>query len=188
MKSEREKMLAGEHYNINDPELVEIRYQVRELVDLFNNTSPRDTETKENLQRKIFAEVGDNVHIEKAIRIDYGCHTKIGSNVFINFNFVLLDCCPVTIGNNVFIAPNVQIYTASHPINPVDRNKHIGFAKPVTVGNDVWIGGDCILLPGVTIGDGCSIGAGSVVTKSIPPHSLAVGSPCKVVKKINFDL
>ncbi len=185
MKTEKEKMLAGERYHINDPELVEIRYQVRELVDQFNNTNPRDTALKQDLQRKIFGTVGENVHIEKSIRVDYGCNTKIGNNVFINFNFVLLDCCPVTIGNNVFIAPNVQIYTASHPIDPEERNKHIGFAEPVTIGNDVWIGGDVILLPGVTIGDGCSIGAGSVVTKSIPPNALAMGSPCRVVKSLD---
>jgi len=184
METEKEKMLAGKPYFINDPELVEIRYQTRDLVDIFNNTGPRDFEVKQELQKKIFGTIGENVHIEKSIRIDYGINTKIGSNVFINFNFVLLDCCPVTIGNNVFIAPNVQIYTACHPIDPKDRNEHIGFAKPITIGNDVWIGGNCVILPGVTIGDGCTIGAGSVVIKSIPPHSVAVGSPCKVIKKL----
>ncbi|WP_345951106.1 sugar O-acetyltransferase [Mucilaginibacter sp. PAMB04274] len=182
MSTEREKMLVGQPYHINDPELVEIRYQTRELVDEFNNTGPRDKDLKEALQRKIFGSVGDNVHIEKAIRIDYGINTTIGSNVFINFNFVLLDCAPVTIGNNVFIAPNVQIYTARHPIDPIERNKHIGSASPVNIGNDVWIGGNCVILPGVSIGDGCTIGAGSVVTKSIPANSVAVGSPCAVIK------
>ncbi|WP_207420294.1 sugar O-acetyltransferase [Desertivirga brevis] len=184
MKSEREKMLAQELYYINDPELVEIRYKTRELVDEFNATGPRDVKEKEALQRRIFGSVGENVHIEKPIRIDYGINTRIGSNVFINFNFVMLDCCPVTIGNNVFIAPNVQIYTAKHPIDPETRNKHIGSALPITIGNDVWIGGNCVILPGVTIGDGCTIGAGSLVSKSIPPNSIAVGSPCRVVKHL----
>lgn len=126
--------------------------------------------------------MGDNVDIEKPMRIDYGVNTKIGSNVFINFNFVLLDCCPVTIGNNVFIAPNVQMYTASHPFDVEKRNAHLGFAAPITIGNNVWIGGGCIILPGVTIGDNTTIGAGSVVTKSLPANSVAYGNPCKVAK------
>ena len=97
---------------------------------------------------------------------------------------MLLDCCPVTIGDNVFIAPNVSIYTASHPLDLLERKKHIGSAKPITIGNDVWIGGDCVILPGVTIGDGCTIGAGSIITKDIPANTLAMGSPCKVVKEL----
>lgn len=184
MKTEREKMLACESYFINDAELVEIRYKTRELVDQFNATSPRDTEDKQRIQGEIFGEVGENVHIEKPMRIDYGMNTKLGNNVFINFNFVLLDCCPVTIGDNVFIAPNVSIYTASHPLDLLERKKHIGSAKPITIGNDVWIGGDCVILPGVTIGDGCTIGAGSIITKDIPANTLAMGSPCKVVKEL----
>ncbi|WP_237390323.1 sugar O-acetyltransferase [Fulvivirga sediminis] len=184
MQTQREKMLAGEKYFINDPELVEIRHNTRELVDEFNGLAPRDAEGKERIQRKIFGVMGHGVHIEKPMRIDYGVNTVIGDNVFINYNFTLLDCCPVTIGNNVFIAPNVQIYTACHPIDTEERKKHIGFAKPITIGNDVWIGGNCILMPGVTIGDGCTIGAGSLVTKSIPAHTVAVGSPCKVIRQI----
>jgi|SRR5690554_1705482 len=178
--SELDKMLAGQEYWINDPELTEIRFKTRDLVDDFNALKARDSKAKAALQRQIFAQLGDNVHIEKPMSIDYGINTRIGSNVFINFNFVLLDCCPVTIGNNVFIAPNVQIYTASHPLEIDKRNAHVGFAAPVTIGNDVWIGGGCIILPGVSIGDGVTIGAGSVVTKSIPRHSIAYGNPCKV--------
>ncbi|WP_281763592.1 sugar O-acetyltransferase [Neptunitalea lumnitzerae] len=184
MRTEREKMVSGEWYWINDPELVEIRYKTRETVDKFNATSPRDADLKDTLQQQIFAEVGTNVHIEKPLRVDYGVNTKMGNNVFINFNFVLLDCCPVTIGNNVFIAPNVQMYTATHPLDLEERKAHQGQAAPITIGNDVWIGGGCIILPGVTIGDGCTIGAGSVVTKSIPPHTVAFGNPCKVQKQL----
>ncbi|WP_339618190.1 sugar O-acetyltransferase [uncultured Gilvimarinus sp.] len=180
--NEREKMLAGSEYWINDPELTEIRFKTRDLVDDFNELKARDGDAKAQLQQKIFAQVGDNVHIEKPIRVDYGCNTTIGSNVFINFNFVLLDCCPVTIGDNVFIAPNVQVYAASHPLDLGQRNAHIGVAAPITIGSNVWIGGGCIILPGVSIGDGCTIGAGSVVTKSIPANSVAFGNPCKVHK------
>lgn len=178
------KMIAGEPYYINDEELVEIRFQTREKVDKFNVTSPRDADLKAAIQSEIFGEVGTNVHIEKPIRVDYGVNTKIGSNVFINFNFVILDCCPVTIGDNVFIAPNVQVYTAYHPIDLDERKAHTGMAKPIVIGNDVWIGAGTIILPGVTIGNGCTIGAGSVVTKSIPEHTLAFGNPCKIQKKL----
>jgi len=184
MKTEREKMISGESYYINDPELVEIRYKTRELVDEFNATGPREAGKKEEIQRRLFACTGENVHIEKSLRIDYGINTSIGSNVFINFNFVLLDCCPVKIGNNVFIAPNVQIYTARHPLDLNIRSKHMGSASPVVIGNDVWIGGGCIILPGVSIGDGCTIGAGSVVLRDVPPHTLAAGNPCRVIRSL----
>lgn len=174
------KMVSGENYNINDPELREIRYRVRDIVDEFNALNARAVTEKERLIRTIFGSVGENVHFEKGMRIDYGCNTHIGNNVFINFNFVLLDCAPVTIGNNVFIAPDVQIYTAQHPLDPEMRNQHIGSACPVIIGDDVWIGGGSIILPGVTIGKGSTIGAGSVVKHDIPAGVIAVGNPCQV--------
>ncbi|MGB3254587.1 sugar O-acetyltransferase [Buttiauxella gaviniae] len=174
------KMVSGENYNINDPELCEIRYRVRDIVDEFNALSARAVTEKERLIRTIFGRVGENVHFEKGMRIDYGCNTHIGNNVFINFNFVLLDCAPVTIGNNVFIAPDVQIYTAQHPLDPETRNQHIGSARPINIGDDVWIGGGSIILPGVTIGKGSTIGAGSVVKHDIPAGVIAAGNPCQV--------
>ena len=174
------KMVSGENYNINDPELREIRYRVRDIVDEFNALSARAVSEKERLIRTIFGRVGENVHFEKGMRIDYGCNTHIGNNVFINFNFVLLDCAPVTIGNNVFIAPDVQIYTAQHPLDPDTRNQHIGSARPINIGDDVWIGGGSIILPGVTIGKGSTIGAGSVVKHDIPAAVIAAGNPCQV--------
>ncbi|WP_034456779.1 sugar O-acetyltransferase [Buttiauxella noackiae] len=174
------KMVSGENYNINDPELREIRYRVRDIVDEFNALNARAVTEKERLIRTIFGSVGENVHFEKGMRIDYGCNTHIGNNVFINFNFVLLDCAPVTIGNNVFIAPDVQIYTAQHPLDPEMRNQHIGSARPVVIGDDVWIGGGSIILPGVTIGKGSTIGAGSVVKHDIPAGVIAAGNPCQV--------
>ena len=174
------KMVSGENYNINDPELREIRYRVRDIVDEFNALSARAVTEKERLIRTIFGRVGENVHFEKGMRIDYGCNTHIGNNVFINFNFVLLDCAPVTIGNNVFIAPDVQIYTAQHPLDPDTRNQHIGSARPINIGDDVWIGGGSIILPGVTIGKGSTIGAGSVVKHDIPSGVIAAGNPCQV--------
>lgn len=150
----------------------------------YNQVPRRERETQQALLKQIFAKVGQDVHIEKSMNIDYGINTYIGNHVFINFNFTLLDCAPVTIGNNVFIGPNVQIYTAHHPLDSETRNQHIGFAEPITISNNVWIGGGSIILPGATIGDGAVIGAGSVVTKDIPENAIAFGNPCKVRKKI----
>lgn len=174
-----EKMISGEKYWINDPELVEIRYQTRDLVDKINALGPRDVEQRATLIKQLFGQSGEDIHIEKPVRIDYGHNIHMGSHIFINFNWTVLDCCKVTIGDNVFIGPNVSLYTAHHPINAEERAKHIGFAEPITIGNDVWIGGDVTILAGVAIGDGCVIGAGSVVTKSIEPNTIAVGNPCK---------
>ena len=184
MATALEKMRAGERYDINDSDLIEIRDTTRDLTAIYNQTPRRERDKQRELIEKIFAKVGDNVHIEKAMNIDYGINTYIGSNVFINFNFTILDCAPITIGSNVFIGPNVQLYTAHHPIEIEARNQHIGFAEPISIGNDVWIGGGSIILPGVTIGDGAVIGAGSVVTKDIPENAIAFGNPCKVRKKI----
>ncbi|MBC2606707.1 sugar O-acetyltransferase [Pelagicoccus albus] len=180
-------MVAGEPYWINDPELVEVRYVTRERVDEFNALGPREVDKKQELQRQIFGSVGNNVHMEKPIRIDYGFNTHFGNNVFINFNLVILDCGKITVGDNVFIAPNVQFYTALHPIDIAERAKHLGTTKPIHIGNDVWIGGGCIIMPGVTIGNGATIGAGSVVTRDIPPDTVAYGNPCKVGRVLKED-
>lgn len=179
-----DKMISGQKYWINDPELVEIRYKTRDLTDKINNLGPRQVKERTELLRQLFASMGEDVHIEKPIRIDYGVNLTLGSHIFINFNWTVLDCCPVTIGDRVFIGPNVSIYTAHHPLGAEERAEHIGFAEPITIGNDVWIGGDVTILPGVSIGDGCVIGAGSVVNKSIEAGMIAVGSPCKAVKSV----
>lgn len=177
-------MRAGERYWINDPELIEIRDTTRDLAAEYNQLPRRDRDQQRAILTQMFAAIGENVHIEKQINIDYGINTTLGSHVFINFNFTLLDCAPVTIGNHVFIGPNVQVYTAHHPLDFTTRDEHIGWAEPVTIGNHVWIGGNCTIMPGVTIGNGAVIGAGSVVTKDVPPNSLAFGHPCRVHKTL----
>lgn len=184
MESALDKMRSGKPYNINDETLIDIRDTTRDRTAEYNQVPRRERETQQALLKQIFAKVGQDVHIEKSMNIDYGINTYIGNHVFINFNFTLLDCAPVTIGNNVFIGPNVQIYTAHHPLDSETRNQHIGFAEPITISNNVWIGGGSIILPGATIGDGAVIGAGSVVTKDIPENAIAFGNPCKVRKKI----
>lgn len=175
-------MVTGQRYWINDPELVEIRLQARELVDAINQLSPRAENRRQELLSQLMGQMGEDIHIEKPIHIDYGCNIKLGNHVFINFDWTVLDCMPVTVGDHVFIGPHVSFYTAHHPLDPQTRDQHIGFAEPIQIGNHVWIGGNCTVLPGVTIGDGCVIGAGSLVTHDIPAGMLAVGSPCRVVR------
>ncbi|WP_275297535.1 sugar O-acetyltransferase [Shewanella electrica] len=176
-------MVAGRPYCINDAELVEIRYQTRDRVDEFNALSARQVAQKTQLIKQIFAAVGDDVHIEKPLRVDYGCTTKLGSHVFINFNLTVLDPGEITIGNHVFIGPNVCLYTALHPLDIAERDRHIGTTLPIKIGNHVWIAGDVKILPGVSIGDGAVVGAGSVVTKDVPAGMLAVGNPARVIRK-----
>ncbi|MFC3024336.1 sugar O-acetyltransferase [Vibrio zhugei] len=180
-------MLAGKHYPINDAELIRIRNTTRTRAAEFNELHREDLVNQQRLLKDIFGQMGDNVHVEKRLNVDYGINTTIGSNVFINFNFTLLDCAPVTIGDNVFIAPNVQFYTAHHPMDASTRNQHIGWAEPITIGSNVWIGGGTIVLPGVTIGEGAVIGAGSVVTRDVPAYHVAVGNPARAIRPITEE-
>ena len=136
------------------------------------------------LIKNILGKTTDHFHIEQPFYCDYGYNIEIGENFYTNHNVVILDCARVTFGDNVFIAPNCGFYTAGHPLDAERRNKGLEDAKPITVGSNVWIGGGCTILPGVTIGDNTVIGAGSVVTKDIPANVLAFGNPCKVVREI----
>ncbi len=183
--TEKEKMLAGMIYDANyDPTLIEERLKCKELCRDYNDLRPRQMARREALLREILAEVKDGILIEQPFHCDYGFNIRVGKNFYANFNLVILDEAPVTFGDNVFIAPNCGFYTAGHPIDATDRNKGLEYARPITVGSDVWIGAGVTVLPGVTIGDDCVIGAGSVVVRDIPPHSLAVGNPCRVIKSI----
>lgn len=194
--SELSKCLQGKQFNCIDDELVSIITKARKLTKQYNQIKFEDTIQKDNILSELFAKIGNNVKIDVPFYCDYGQHISIGNNVIININCTFVDCNKITIGNNVLIASNVQIYTATHPVNISDRlldnwsynNPHAFFntyALPVTIEDNVWIGGGVIILPGVTIGKNSVIGAGSVVNKSIPPNSLAVGNPCKVIRKIN---
>ncbi|MFR1618736.1 sugar O-acetyltransferase [Megamonas funiformis] len=194
--SELSKCLQGKQFNCIDDKLVSIITKARKLTKQYNQTKFEDTIQKDNILSELFAKIGNNVKIDVPFYCDYGQHISIGNNVIININCTFVDCNKITIGNNVLIASNVQIYTATHPVNISDRlldnwsynNPHAFFntySLPVTIEDNVWIGGGVIILPGVTIGKNSVIGAGSVVNKSIPPNSLAVGNPCKVIRKIN---
>jgi len=183
MKTEKEKMLAGEYYLANDEVLVEERTRCKQLLKQLNVEEYVVTDKAKVILTQLIPNSGSNLYIEPPFHCDYGYNLICGENVYFNVNCVVLDVMPVTLGNNVFCAPGVQIYTATHPLEAVLRRTKEN-AKPVTIGDDCWIGGGAIICPGVTIGSRCVIGAGAVVTKDIPDDSLAVGNPAKVIRKI----
>ncbi|MBN8046764.1 sugar O-acetyltransferase [Paraclostridium bifermentans] len=182
--TEKEKMLKGDGYIASDPELVKDRQQARILTRLYNQTIETDDYTKNEILRKLLGSTGENVYIEPSFKCDYGYNIHLGENFYANFDCIMLDVCEIKIGKNAMLAPNVQIYTAYHPIDPKLRISGIEYGSPVTIGDNVWIGGGAIINPGVTIGDNVVIGSGSVVTKDIPSNCVAVGNPCKVIKNI----
>jgi maltose O-acetyltransferase len=184
MRSAREKMLAGEPYIALDPELDQMQMKAQTLLCDFNTSSPSATQQRDDIIRNLFGAIGSNCVVKPPFFCDYGCHIFVGDNLFINYDCVILDCNIVRIGNNVLLAPKVQIYTAYHPLEPDVRRKMIEMASPVTIHDDVWIGGGAIICPGVQIGAGSTIGAGSVVTKDIPARVLAAGNPCRVIREL----
>lgn len=184
--TEKEKAARGLLYDANfDKEIVEDRLRAKDLLYKYNLLPPTRIEERKELLKSFLGKIGDNFIFEQPFHCDYGYNIEIGENFFANMNLVILDGAKVTIGDNVFIAPNVGIYTAGHPLDVKQRTAGLEYAYPVTIGNNVWIGGHVVILPGVTIGDNAVIGAGSVVTKDIPSDSVAVGNPCRVVKTID---
>ena len=191
--SEKEKMLAGLHYNSRDPELIERYYLVRKLLVKLNNSSPIDPEQRNELFTSLLGKMGDNVWIETPFFCDYGEHIYIDEGTFINVNAIFLDNNIINIGKNGLIGPGVQLLTASHPLSARERlitsngnlkTSYKTFSKPIHIGDNVWIGGNTVVLPGITIGNNVTIGAGSVVTKDIPDNLLAFGNPCKIIRQI----
>ena len=183
MTSEWDKMVAGELYDPLDPHLVRARDRARDLCQDLNATREADQEVRRRILRELFGQGGDSVWMQPPFFCDYGTNIRLGERVFFNFNCVVLDVCPVTIGDFTLFGPAVQIYTATHPMNAELRRKQ-EFAKPITVGSDVWVGGGAILCPGVTIGSKTVIGAGSVVTRDLPERVFAAGNPCRVIREI----
>ncbi|MDF9830210.1 sugar O-acetyltransferase [Parabacteroides sp. PF5-6] len=193
MKTEKQKMLAGESYNPTDKELLNRWHLAKKIMKEFNHADTQDERKLNNLLEMLLGSKGKNLWISAPFFVDYGENIHIGDNCEINMNCVFLDCNKITIGDNCGIGPNVQIYAVSHPVDPRERlNKEINapmgawkiHSAPVTLGNNVWIGGGSIILQGVTIGDNTTIGAGSVVTQSIPANCLAAGNPCRVIKEL----
>lgn len=182
--TEKEKMLAGELYNSTGEELTKDREKAKTLCQQYNNIPVADVEKRQEILKKLLGKAGKNVYIEPNVWFDYGYNTEVGENFYCNHDCVFLDCNKITFGDNVFIAPQCGFYTAGHPLDAKTRNSLLEFAKPITVGSDVWIGGGVKILPGVTIGNNCVIGGGSVVVKDIPANSVAVGNPAKVIRKL----
>lgn len=172
-------------YDANyDAELIKLRNATKAKLFEYNALHPAKEDEKEAILRGLFGKVGKHLKIESTIHFDYGFNIEIGDNFYANVNLVILDQAKVTFGDNVFIGPNVGIYTAGHPVDVERRNQGLEYALPVKIGNNIWIGGGVQIVPGVTIGDGSVIGTGSVVTKDIPANSVAVGSPCKVMRHV----
>jgi maltose O-acetyltransferase len=183
MPTEREKMLAGALYDPMDPELVAARNRARGLCQDLNATREEQVEERRRILRELFGTGGDSVWMQPPFFCDYGTNIHMGERVFFNFNCVVLDVCEVHIGDYTLFGPAVQIYTATHPMDPVLRRSQES-AKPIIIGKDVWVGGGAMIMPGVRIGDRSVIGAGSVVTRDIPPGVFAAGNPCRVVREI----
>lgn len=196
--NELEKCMAGKYYDCHDKIFLAFKSQARKLLKEYNALAYEQNKEKETILKQLFGKIGDKVTVGSPFICDYGRNIYIGNNVSVNMNCTFVDCNKITIGNDVLIAPNVQLYTATHPIEFAERyvpDKNEGskqlirctYALPIKIGNGCWLGGGVIVLPGVSIGDGSVIGAGSVVTKDIPENSLAVGNPCRVIRKINGD-
>ena len=181
--SEREKMVAGLLYDAMDPELVAARAAVREVLDAINRGPRLSPDALRDTLAGLLAAGGETVGVEPPFFVDYGFNVSLGANCYFNTNCVLLDVCPITLGEHVKCGPNVQLYTAGHPLNAALRRREES-GQPIAIGDDVWIGGGSIVLPGVTIGDRAVVGAGSVVTRDIPPDVVAVGNPCRVIRTI----
>lgn len=182
--SARELMLAGEPYDPLDDELVEGRARARALTLAYNATLGDETERRSELLGELLGAAAEGVWIEPPFHCDYGSNISLAKNVYLNLGCVILDCARVEIGENSLVGPCVQIYAATHPVDPAARREGVEFARPVTIEAEVWIGGACVVGPGVTIGAGTTVGAGSVVVSDLPPGVVAAGNPCRVIRKL----
>lgn len=194
--NELEKMIAGLPYNTSLDDLPKMRAFAHDICRQFNALSETQESERAELIKKLIPTAPNSAYMQGPIFFDYGFNTTVGKNFYANFNLTILDCCPVTIGDDVLIGPNVSILTPMHPFCPSQRNIKFSkdgsafdyeYAKPIVIGKNCWIAGNVTIIGGVTIGEGCVIGAGSVVTRDIPPHSLAVGNPCRVIRQITDD-
>ena len=183
--TEKEKMLSGMVYSAIDDQLLKELNEVKEIIHEYNALKPSQTLRRFQILKDLLGHVADDeIIVNQPFYCDYGKQIRVGKRFFANFNLTVLDEARVTIGDDCFIGPNVSIYTACNSTDPVERNTRREWAEPVTIGDNVWIGGSVTILPGVTIGSNVTIGAGSVVTRDIPDNVVAVGNPCKVIKKI----
>lgn len=185
METEKMKAHAGKLYDANyDPELLAERAACAELLYDYHQLRPSQEAERRSLLRRLFGRVGENATVVPPFHCDYGYNIEVGENFFLNAGCVILDGAKVRFGDNVFVAPHCGFYTAGHPLDVARRNQGLEYARPITIGDNVWIGAEVCVLPGVSIGEGSVIGAGSVVTKDIPAHVLAFGNPCRVIREL----
>ncbi|EJI8480065.1 maltose O-acetyltransferase [Salmonella enterica] len=183
MSDEKQKMIAGALYCPTDETLCKDRLRARQLIHQYNYTTPDEINKRQAILRDLLGRCED-AYIEPSFRCDYGYNIFLGHSFYANFDCVMLDVCPIHIGDNCMLAPGVHIYTATHPLDAVERNSGREFGKPVTIGNNVWIGGRAVVNPGVTIGDNVVVASGAVVTKNVPPDVVVGGNPARIIKKL----
>lgn len=194
--TEREKMIAGMLYDPSDKELNALLIKARKLARAYNQIDEDEPQKREEILKELLCNSLNLPYLQAPIYFDYGCNTTFGKFCYTNFNFTCLDVCPVHIGDNVFIGPNVTLATPMHPLLPEERNVrqdengryyNLEYAKPITIEDNCWLASNVVVCGGVTIKEGCVIGAGSVVTRDIPPYSLAAGNPCRVIRKLTDE-
>lgn len=182
--TERERMLSGRLYNAGDPELAAARLRAKNLCRQFNDAPPDAFIAREELLRQLLGRMGKDCWIESPFRCDYGSQITLGDSVYANYDCIFLDVAPITIGSHAFLAPRVCLFTAGHPLDAEVRNSELEFGLPITIADNVWLGGNVTVLPGVTIGAGTVVAAGSVVTKDLPAGVVAAGNPCRVLRAL----
>ena len=182
--TERERMLSGQLYDAGDETLTAARGRAKRLTWRYHQLDPTDWDSRTQILQELLGHLGEDSWIEPPFRCDYGTQISIGDHFFANYDCIFLDVAPITIGNRVMFGPRVCLYTAGHPLDAATRNTGLEFGKPIAIGDDVWLGGNVVVLPGVTIGAGTVVAAGSVVRRDLPPHVLAAGNPCQVLRSI----
>ena len=182
--TEKEKMLAGQYYDPSDPELVELHLKAQLTTQKLNQAKIANIEERTKILKSLFGSTGKHIHVESIFNCDYGENIHVGENFYANFSCVILDVSEVRIGDNCFIAPQVGIYTATHPIDPIERANGLEYAKPIKIGNNCWIGGHATINPGVVLGNNVVVASGAVVTKSFGDNVIIAGNPARVLKKI----
>lgn len=186
-RSMRERMQAGDLYIADDAQLAEDSRRAIALADRYNRLWPQDPRAAADVLHELLGSVGKGTEVRPPIQVDYGKYISLGARTFINYNFTALDVAPITIGDDVQIGPNVQLLTPTHPLAPGPRRDKLEAAKPIVIGNNVWLGGGVIILPGITVGDNTVVGAGAVVTRDLPANAVAVGNPARVVRMLEDD-
>lgn len=183
-RSMRERMLAGDLYIADDPQLIVEMQRAASLAQRFNQSDPAQPEARRALLRELLGSLGEGAEIRPPLQCDYGYQIHIGARTFINYGAVMLDVAEIRIGEDVQVGPNVQFLTPTHPVEPEPRRQKYEAAKPIRIGDNVWLGGGVIVLPGVTIGENTVVGAGAVVTKDLPANVVAVGNPARVIRQL----